>query len=546
MELYHDSYETEYRRPFGAAPCGSEVRLRLYAPQADTASLHTYSDAEGDKLIPSEKDSRGFFSWSVRMPDEDGLLWYYFTASGVDGNFYYGNNPKNRGGAGTVYYQDQTPVSFRISVYHPFKTPQWYKEGIVYSIFPDRFCRASSDNDFGRHMEDWSTLPYYIRNDDGSIREWNFWGGDIKGIASKLQYLKSLGVSAVYLNPVFAARSNHRYDTSDYFRIDPMLGSEDDMRDLCRRAKKLGIRIILDGVFSHTGIDSPYYREHPDWYLHDENGIKCWWGVKDLPEVNELDPGFSEMICGKEGVLRHWIEAGASGWRLDVADELPNEFLCRIRSSVKSAGEDNVIIGEVWEDASDKVDYGVRMHFLGGRQLDSVMNYPLREDILAFTRSEIDAAEFASRQMSRMENYPGEAFYACFNCIGSHDRERIMTILGSEKAVRFASALQYAMPGVPVIYYGDELGVCGAADPDNRRTMPWGADSPLLEHYKALGALRNASESLKKGDFKAFRGEDGKLIIERSFGAEMLRFCFDPLSLTYDIEKPEQSDTESI
>lgn len=544
MEIYHNSYETEYRKPFGAAPCGSEVQLSLYSPQADSASLRLYTEAEGEKLLPGEKDSRGYFNWTVKMPSKEGLVWYYFIVKGVDGILCYGNNPQNRGGAGTVYCEGQTPVSYKISVYHPFSAPQWYKEGIAYSIFPDRFCRASSDNGCGRYMEEWDTLPYYIRNDDGSIREWNFWGGDLKGIASKLDHLKSLGVSLIYLNPIFKARSNHRYDTADYFAIDPMLGTEQDFKDLCKKAAKLGIRIMLDGVFNHTGSDSPYFREHPDWYLHDQSGIKCWWGVKDLPEVDELNKEFSKMICGKDGVLAHWIKEGASGWRLDVADELPNEFLRRIRKAVKSAGKDNVLIGEVWEDASDKIDYGVRMEFLGGKQLDSVMNYPLREDILAFTRNEINAAEFASRQMSRMENYPKEAFYACFNCIGSHDRERIMTLLGSEKAVKFATVLQYAMPGVPVIYYGDEFGLDGGRDPENRSTIPWDEVPKLQKHYEALGALRNASRSLKKGDLRVFSGENDKLIVERSFGAETLRFCFDPVSLTYGISKLERIELD--
>ena len=545
MDLYHNSYETEYRKPFGAALCGSEVYLKLYAPQAESVDLHLYSEAKGESMIPGQKEGSGCFTWTVRMPKADGPVWYYFVIKDVDRIICYGNNPQCRGGEGAVYFEGQTPVSYKISVYHSFKAPSWYKEGIAYSIFPDRFCRSRTDNDHGRHMEDWNTLPYYIRNEDGSVKEWNFWGGDLKGIESKLKYLKSLGVSVLYLNPIFAARSNHRYDTSDYFRIDPMLGTEKDFRDLCSKAGKLGMRIILDGVFSHTGVDSSYFREHPDWYLHDENGIKCWWGVKDLPELNELHPEYSEMICGKDGVLAHWLEAGAGGWRLDVADELPNEFICRIRKAVKAAGKDKVLIGEVWEDASDKIDYGVRMHFLGGKQLDSVMNYPLREDILAFTRSEISAAEFASRQMSRMESYPKEAFYACFNCIGSHDRERIMTLLGSVKAVKFATVLQYAMPGVPVIYYGDEFGLTGGPDPENRRSMPWDEDPLLVSHYKALGRLRNASESLKKGDLRAFAEADGKLIIERSFGAETLRFCFDPLDLTYDIAKLEHIDLGS-
>ena len=548
MYIYHNSYESEYRKPFGAALCGSEVWLGLNAPDAWEASLHIYSDAEGEKLIPAEKDGRGFFNWTVSMPKADGLVWYYFVINGQDGIVCYGNNPQNRGGEGCIYYQGQTPVSYKISVYHKFSAPSWYKEGIVYQIFPDRFRRSEKAPAIdGRHMEDWDTIPYYIRNEDGSIKEWNFWGGDLKGITEKLSYIKSLGANAIYLNPIFKARSNHRYDTADYFSIDPMLGTEEDFKKLCEKAAKLGIHVILDGVFNHTGVDSSYFRDHPDWYQHDGDQIRCWWGVKDLPQVDELNPEFSAMICGKDGVLRKWLDLGASGWRLDVADELPDEFMVRIRKAVKGQSKDNMLIGEVWEDASDKIDYGVRMHFLGGKELDSVMNYPLREDILAFTRSEISAAEFASRQMSRMENYPPEAFAACFNCIGSHDRERIRTLLGSTKAVRFASVLQYSMPGVPVIYYGDEAGLEGGPDPDNRRTYPWGKeDKDLIAHYKALGRLRNASECLKKGSLRAFEGSDGKLYVERTLGAETLRFSFDALRLEYTIEKLQSIDLAKI
>ena len=548
MYAFHDSYSEEYRQPFGAALCGSEVRLSLKAPEALEAHLHIYSDRDGKQLIPAERDSAGFYNWLVKMPKDDGLVWYYFVIKDVDGIYCYGNNPQCRGGAGQIYYPGQTPVAYKITVYHRFTSPKWYKEGIVYQIFPDRFRRSkNAPAPEGRHMESWDTLPYYERNEDGSIKQWNFWGGDLKGITEKLQYIKSLGANAIYLNPIFAARSNHRYDTADYFRIDPLLGTEADFRELCRKAAKLGIHIILDGVFNHTGVDSPYFREHPDWYQHDGDQIRCWWGVKDLPQVDELNPEFSEMICGKNGVLRYWLDAGASGWRLDVADELPNEFLMMIRKAVKGHSKENMLIGEVWEDASDKIDYGVRMRFLGGKELDSVMNYPLRADILAFTRREIDAAEFASRQMSRMENYPEEAWQACFNCIGSHDRERIRTLLGSTKAVKFASVMQYCMPGVPVLYYGDEAGLEGGPDPDCRRPFPWGKeDTDLIKHYSALGRLRNASESLKKGSLRVFPGADGILIIERSFGAETLRFSFDPLKLEYRIDRLTAVDLKSL
>ena len=537
MHIFHDSQNTEYRDPSGALECGASFTLNIDAPWSYAVDLVLRQDGCPEQVIAGESDNYGVFSWKLTAPSEDCLLWYFFVVHYDGLSVCYGNDPQLLGGPGQIYPGGKTPSPYQISVYHPFSVPKWYTEGIAYSIFPDRFRRSGLTENCGRRLEEWNTPPYYIRNEDGSIREWNFWGGDLKGITEKLPYIASLGVSIIYLNPIFEARSNHRYDTADYFRIDPLLGTEEDFRKLCSSAKELGIRIILDGVFNHTGVDSKYFREHPDWYLKDADGVKCWWGVKDLPEVDENNPEFSEMICGKDGVLRYWIRAGASGWRLDVADELPDGFIRKIRKAVKEEDPQAVLIGEVWEDASNKIDYGVRMHFFGGEELDSVMNYTLRDDILAYTLGSIGAAEFAARQLCRAENYPPAALKGCFNCIGSHDRERIRTLLGSLEAVRFATTLQYAMPGVPVIYYGDEAGLEGGSDPENRAAFPWDADPVLADHYKALGRLRNNSKSLKNGVLRAFEGKDGKLIIERGSGAETVRFEFEQRTLKCEIIK---------
>ena len=537
MHIYHDSHNTEYRYPFGAAECGAPIDLKIDAPWSYAVDLVLRRDGFPEQVISGEPDNYGVFSWRINAPSEDCLLWYFFVIHYDGLAVCYGNTPAALGGAGQIYRHGETPVPYQISVYHPFSVPEWYSRGIAYSIFPDRFCRSGKTPDCGRHMEEWNTAPYYIRNEDNSIKEWNFWGGDLKGITEKLPYIASLGASIIYLNPIFAARSNHRYDTADYFRIDPLLGTEEDFRKLCAKAKELDIRIILDGVFNHTGVDSKYFREHPDWYIKDGEGIKCWWGVKDLPEVDENNPEFAEMICGKDGVLRYWLRAGASGWRLDVADELPDAFIRAIRKAVKEEDPNAVLIGEVWEDASNKTDYGVRMHFLGGEELDSVMNYTLRDDILAYTNGQISAAEFAARQISRMENYPPSAQKGCFNCIGSHDRERLLTLLGSTQAVKFATTLQFALPGVPVIYYGDEAALEGGKDPDNRRTFPWDKEPALFDHFNSLCRLRNASESLKNGALRAFEDRDGKLIIERGIGAETVRFEFEQRTLKCEIIK---------
>ena len=595
--------------------------MKLKAPEADYAVLRLYTHEAGEGMLQPSYQKDGVFSWRFSAPQDDCVMWYFFVVGAHDNVYCYGNNDKKLGGEGRVYYQGETPESFQITVYHPFTLPEWYKEGIIYQIFPDRFRRSKAaekmiadakaaaekaaetakenggaagepvdtsdfapgafyDPQSGHVYENWDTAPYYIKNEDGSIKNWNFWGGDLAGIEEKLEYIRSLGASIIYLNPIFEARSNHRYDTSDYFKIDPLLGTEEDFRRLCSKAAKLGIKIMLDGVFNHTGVNSKYYREHPEWFQKDENGeTVCWWGVKDLPQVDELNPEFSEMICGENGVLRYWLRAGASAWRLDVADELPNEFLMKIRKAVKAEGQDKVVIGEVWEDASYKFDYGERMRFFGGLELDSVMNYPVRQDILDYVGGSIGAAEFAARQISRMENYPPEAFMGCFNMLGSHDRERILTMLGGSsegtgpadqrpvQAVKFASALLYSLPGVPVLYYGDEVLLEGARDPENRGTFPWedaaegaaeypaangpsandqpsgaaNAGSPaakdMTEHFKALGRLRNGSAALKKGNFSAFEGDNGTLVGRRSSGAETVDFCFDRANLSWTISQ---------
>ena len=246
MTLFHDSHDPAYRSPFGAAECGQTISLSLKAPEADYALLRLYTDEEGEKVLQPNGADNGIFFWSFEAPGDDVVLWYFFVAGIGDNVYCLGDNDDSLGGEGKVYYQGETPKSFRISVYHPFSVPDWYKEGIVYQIYPDRFARAKSDpplketgRALGRKTEDWDTPPYYIRRDDGSIAQWNFWGGTLKGIESRLPYIRSLGASVIYLNPIFKARSNHRYDTADYFETDPMLGTEEDFRSLCCKAAEL-------------------------------------------------------------------------------------------------------------------------------------------------------------------------------------------------------------------------------------------------------------------------------------------------------------------
>lgn len=367
-----------------------------------------------------------------------------------------------------------------------------------------------------------------------------------------------MGITVLYINPIFEAASNHRYDTGDYEKIDPLLGNEDDFKLFCREAKNHGIRIILDGVFNHTGCDSKYFNKYGnydsngawqgdnspyrEWFSFKEDGTyDCWWGVDDLPSVVEQTESYKKYIYDDEdSVVRKWLRMGASGWRLDVADELPDDFIAGIKSAmIKENGDDALLLGEVWEDASNKISYSeLRKYFLGD-ELDGVMNYPFRDGILAYLTGKMSAESLCEILYSLYENYPEENFYASLNLIGSHDRMRVVTKLGGapdsytmsdedKKNFRLsqdnfnlakgrmwiAALLQMTMPGVPCIYYGDEAGMQGYEDPYNRGTFPWdNVDSDMFTMYQNAIRLRKTLDVFTDGDFKPL-----------SFGSEVFGF----------------------
>jgi len=533
MYIYHDSRNETYRTPFGAAEANSSVRIALSAPDAAGAVLHCWNEKDGDSLTKMELKDSGLFEAVIKTPSEGCIVWYYFIVYDSDQKTYlYGNAWDGLGGEGMQYEYD--PKAFQISVYSPAKVPEWYKNGAVYQIFPDRFAPDPESFDKEARLldkaplpEDWYRQPYYKRDEKGNVTEWDFYGGTLKGIEAKLPYLESLGITAIYLNPIFKAKSNHRYDTSDYMSIDPRLGSEGDFTSLAKAAEKRGIFIILDGVFSHTGADSIYFDKYGkygngawnnedspyrSWYKFTpdkEPGYSCWWGTEDLPEVDETVPSYNDFICGEEGVVRHWLRAGAKGFRLDVADELPDSFIKNIRKAVKSEGEDKLLIGEVWEDASNKISYGEARKFLFGEELDATMHYPFRNMVLDYINGSCGGRQFARRMQNIRENYPREYFYSALNLIGSHDRERAMTAFGANEdswraraRLKLASALQYACPGVPCTYYGDECCLQGWRDPENRAGYPWGReDKDMIYHYRLLGQIYHEHRSLKDGDY---------------------------------------------
>ena len=392
MRLSHNSRLAKYRSPFGAVPCGTDVMLRAEVTDADPASvsmtLRTWIDGEGEALIPMDHVGGGVFHVMLPCP-EPNLVWYSFIARGADGIERRLGAPQGRTGGEGVTYDCADVPSFQLTVYEPRVTrPSWYEDGMVYQIFPDRYRRddawrkrtenalATQRGGIPRELvEDWGTPASYVRDQDGAVAHWDFYGGSLKGIQEDLPRLAELGISAIYLNPIFEAASNHRYDTGDYLKIDEALGTEEDFRDLCQAAEKLNIAIILDGVFNHTGDDSIYfnrYKTYPEpgawqalhdgvasewadaYHLHEDGTYDAWWGVGNMPALNEDSEAVRNLLLGEDGVIRHWLRAGARGWRLDVADELSDTLLADIKAAALAERPDALVLGEVWEDASNK------------------------------------------------------------------------------------------------------------------------------------------------------------------------------------------------
>ncbi len=559
MNIYHNSQNITYRKPFGAVETGSEVYLAIKASGARSVILAFAKDGEEAQLLPMTQSEQemGFFEITVNMPDEPCICWYHFMVDLGSNRYYYGNSADRMGGEGGL--SNLQVASYQITVYRKAAVPDWYKNGIVYQIFPDRFARGTDWESCvrsARHPEgwlgpkriicqDWSDKPFYTKDASGSVTRWPFFGGTLSGIEEKLPYLKSLGVTAIYLNPIFEASSNHRYDTADYMKVDPMLGGDEAFSELVRACEAEDIKIILDGVFNHTGRDSKYFNyftnygnggaywdtasPYRSWYrFTDENpGYECWWGVPDLPNLEENSKSYQDFICSENGVVRHWLRKGAAGWRLDVVDELPDFFVEKIRTAIKTENPDALLMGEVWEDATNKISYDVRRRYFLGSELDCTMHYPFKEASIDFCMGKITSDEYARRMMNICENYPRENFYSCLNLVGSHDCARILSVLGEASDVpdnekedfelsewyysigvkreKLINALRFTMPGVPCIYYGDEVGMQGLEDPYNRGTFPWGNEDPdLLANYRNWAAFYHSHPILKDGEFKIF------------------------------------------
>lgn len=546
MKPIYDSWDLKYKSLFGAIHQFENCRFSIRLPKdmkLDFAPvLILFRTGFKERFIPmvqiDEEDD--YIVYSAEYTPYFADVHYYYFAYTIGGIRKFINRINSHEGG-----FDGKDL-FQLTVYDKhYETPDFLKGGVMYQIFPDRFCKSGKVHENIPEdriiREDWGGTPYYKPDQNGHVWNNDYFGGDFAGIQSKLPYLSDLGVTCIYLNPIFESHENHRYNTANYMKADPMLGTNEEFRELCTEAEKYGISVILDGVFSHTGADSIYFnkfnrydtvgaynsKESPyyNWYSFFDypNGYEAWWGIDTLPNVWENNPEFTKYICGEEGVLNYWLSMGAAGYRLDVADELPDQFLENLRKSVKGFGEDKIVIGEVWEDASNKESYGVKRRYLLGNQLDSVMNYPFREAIIGYVKGG-SAENLENSIMTIMENYPKPTIDVLMNFVSTHDIERAINRLAGENCddkskdwmaekylspeeyergknlLKAAMALQFFLPGVPSIYYGDEAGLQGYKDPFNRRCYPWGnEDKELIEYTKELSRVRKSISSMKDG-----------------------------------------------
>ena len=463
---------------------------------------------------------------------------------------------------------------------HP--KPEQLYGGIIYHVFVDRFARG------GRYKTKpctlrvpgrWEHIPEFPEYPGAPLKNNTFYGGDLKGVKRKLDYIASLGVNTIYLSPIFESVSNHKYDTADYMRVDSMFGGERALRELISAADERGIRIILDGVFNHTGADSIYFNrygryknlgaynsrdsEFYSWYDFQSHPDKytCWWDIEILPRINPDIPECRRFFTGEGGVIRKYRDMGVYGFRLDVADELSDSFIAQIKDGLSADGE-SVLYGEVWEDASNKIAYETRKKYYLGRELDGVMNYPLRTGLIDFIRNgRCEKLRYALTEV--LQNAPDRVLHAQMNLLGTHDTERILTVLGGDSSdgrsnaelrdirmsreqrdlararLKMAYTALATLPGIPAVFYGDEAGLEGYHDPFNRMPYPWGReDEELLSHYRLIGSIRTGSDVYKKGSFELLMLDRDVLIFSRkekrevyltviNRGAEKLSLSFD-------------------
>ena len=561
MSILFDPRDARCKSPFGAVTTFAAVDFTFY-PRGHAVTgctllaHHEFSDrwTETELFPTTDEDGAPAFSGTFFAPSQPELIWYHFRLRWADGGeSCYGKD-------GFQSWDKVTP--WQLTVYDGrVKTPDWFGRGVTYQIFPDRFYRArtrSVDGLIGCRTlhERWDETPLCGPNEHGDYCE-DFFGGDLAGITEKLDYLASLHVTTLYLNPIFEAASNHRYDTADYETVDPLLGDEQDFRTLCTEAEKRGIRVMLDGVFNHTGAKSRYFNAdgfypapgaaqgpispYYSWYSFHPfpTDYDAWWGIKNLPAVNERNESYvNYIITGENSIVRRWLRAGASAWRLDVADELPDEFIFAIRAVMQQDFPDAYLLGEVWEDGTTKVAYSKRRRYLLGGGLHGLMNYPFRTALLSYLAGTSGAEDFRDAMETIRENYPSPAFYGAMNFLSTHDTPRAINAIldprdgdrtdlaqrhftqeqlrEGRQRLKLAAFLQFMLPGMPCIYYGDEAGMTGYRDPFNRKFYPWGReDGNLVSFYRSLARVKKSAPALRSGTVLVLEAGGGRLLLLR-------------------------------
>lgn len=676
-KLHHNTWDSLYKYPFGAVEEGTDVTVRMHAQKGDlqyARVLVRNTNTNRSDLYNMEKVSTIIVNeeevdiWEATFtPDEIGVYGYKFIAGDGDTTKYYVEDG-NEGKTGTV--GDKNGLFFQLTVYDKdYETPDWMKEAVVYQIFPDRFNNGDTSNDDDKANargeepievpNSWNSLPDNPRLGENNMDDidgaysgdgiWSndFFGGDIKGIQEKLDYLQGLGVNTLYLNPISMAASNHKYDATDYKTLDPMFGTEKDFKAFTAELKNRGMHLIVDGVFNHVGDDSIYFDRYgkydtvgayeywayvydtmndekisqevamtkaddyfvksaqvfseEKWHLwfnisnekvdvgttNERYSYQAWWGYDSLPEFKSMSKAEaislglaseSDEFVNKasewnnkelvdyiykdeNSVAKQWINWGADGWRLDVANEVDTVFWNDFREEMKAHNSDTLILGEIWDDASK--------YFIGD-QYDSVMNYRIRAALIDYLKNG-NASRLNDALMAVYEDYPEEAFYALMNLMGSHDVARAIYVLGggsdsSERAelgnydvnlgkqrLKLAALFEFGYAGAPTIYYGDEAGVTGSKDPDCRRTYPWGnEDDALVSFYEAIGSVRaNNKELFSHGDLKTlYTGTDGVYVYGRSYNDDHAIVAINPTNndatVTIDLKEFTGNGTEFI
>ena len=565
MRILFDSKLSQFKTPFGTLLPGQGCRLRVDIPvscrtvKAEVIFLQDDALTEAFRAPLAKAEANALYeAWSgeVSLPAA-GLYFYYFfitTQNEAFRLYKQGNDTNMEAG-------DLWQVS---CVEDRFPAPEYAKGAVMYQIFPDRFYAAGRCDCTEKLQPYWvhadkQDVPVYLPDENGKVWNNDFYGGNLAGIREKLSYLQELGVELLYLNPIFFAFSTHRYDTCDYGRIDPMLGTEEDFRTLCEDAHARGMKVILDGVFSHVGSRSRYFQDavsNPDskyrsWFdfKHYPDTYTSWWGITDLPCIRKDNEDFLRYIIDDEdSIAVHWLRAGADGWRLDVVDELPDAFLARLRARIRQVKPDALLIGEVWEDASNKIAYDCRRRYFTDRQLDSVMNYPWQKAILRFVRGEDDGTGLGASIRTIAENYPPDVLQTVMNILSTHDTPRAINAIldprdgdraelarrhftaeqlaEGKKRLKMAAFLQFMLPGMPCIYYGDEAGMTGYRDPFNRAYYPWGReDGNLVSFYQSLARVKKSTPALRRGTVLVLEAGGGRMMLLRQYEGKNVAVC---------------------